>query len=376
MTTVTYSQGRLMTDSMATTISTFKGFVNQFNMNESVARNIIDDPDFIVDQLIIDDFVENNPLRNKKYSLNQVINFAKRNHNALKLLDGKYIQSDENGKYFLCPDASLKINGQKVLAVAYAGKFNFFTLPIIEYAVYHAKTIEAFFNILLNFKEIIFTNKALNFHLMLVFKEGVYRLYDLDRRSIYFHSKKDKGIIGIGSGFQLFIENNKEKFSKNNALLEDVHCYAMKNDPYTNNLVAMVDFNGNKIIQKNLILIEDLLIEKEEFIKENDNKTFKKEISNEKIKALVKCKLNFSIQTDDISREALRVERIIEENNFSCRVYTENRLASVGLSIFLPNIIGVATLAGIAAHNLLTLNPDYEIGKNILDSQINITYQA
>ncbi|MBF4102820.1 hypothetical protein INT80_10765 [Gallibacterium anatis] len=42
MTTVTYSQGRLITDTMATTISTFKGFVNQFNMNESAARNIID----------------------------------------------------------------------------------------------------------------------------------------------------------------------------------------------------------------------------------------------------------------------------------------------------------------------------------------------
>ncbi|MBF4102997.1 hypothetical protein INT80_12595 [Gallibacterium anatis] len=52
---------------MAATISTFKGFVNQFNMNESAARNIIDAPDFIVDQLIIDDFIENNPLRNKKF---------------------------------------------------------------------------------------------------------------------------------------------------------------------------------------------------------------------------------------------------------------------------------------------------------------------
>ncbi|MEE6028748.1 hypothetical protein [Avibacterium paragallinarum] len=365
-----------MTDTMATTISTFKGFVNQFDIIESADRNIIDTQGSEVDKLIFDYFIENNPLRNKKYSLNQVINFAKRNHKTLKLLDGKYIRSYENGKYFLCSDASLKINGQKVLAVAYSGTIKPFTLPIIEYAVYHAKSIDTFFNILLNFKEIIFTNKVLNFHLMLVVKEGVYLLYDLNRLSIYFHSKKDKGIIGIGSGFQLFIENNKEKFSKNNALLEDVHCYAMKNDPYTNNLVAMVDFNGDKIIQKNLILIEDSLIEKEEFIKENNNKTFKKEISNEKIKALVKCKLNFSIQTDDISREALRVERIIEENNFSCRVYTENRLASVGLSLLLPNIVGIATLAGIAAHNLLTLNPDYEIGKNILDSQINITYQA
>ncbi|MGR6680046.1 hypothetical protein ACU6T2_05255, partial [Avibacterium paragallinarum] len=154
MTTVTYSQGRLMTDTMATTISTFKGFVNQFDISESADRNIIDTQSSEVDKLIFDYLIENNPFRNKKYSLNQVINFAKRNHKTLKLLDGKYIQSDENGKYFLCPDALLKINGQKVLAVAYAGKFNFFVLPIIEYAVYHAKSIDTFFNILLNFKEI------------------------------------------------------------------------------------------------------------------------------------------------------------------------------------------------------------------------------
>ncbi|MBF4102821.1 hypothetical protein INT80_10770 [Gallibacterium anatis] len=81
-----------------------------------------------------------------------------------------------------------------------------------------------------------------------------------------------------------FFENNKEKFSKNNALLEDVHCYAMKNDRHTNNLVAMVDFNGDKTIQKNLILIEDSLIEKEEFIKANNNKTFKKKLATKKLK--------------------------------------------------------------------------------------------
>ncbi len=56
--------------------------------------------------------------------------------------------------------------------------------------------------------------------------------------------------------FNFLLKIIKKNLVKNNALLEDVHCYAMKNDRHTNNLVAMVNFNGDKTIQKILFLLK------------------------------------------------------------------------------------------------------------------------
>ncbi|KGQ23251.1 hypothetical protein JP33_00965 [Gallibacterium anatis CCM5995] len=100
-------------------------------------------------------------------------------------------------------------------------------------------------------------------------------------------------------------------------------------------------------------------------------------MSNKLIERLIKLKINFSIKTDNLSEEATRVEKIIEDNNFSCRVYTENRSALVGASALsgIGGLFGIASAVGIAAHNLATYNPDFEIGKNLVDKKINIVYK-
>lgn len=122
----------------------------------------------------------------------------------------------------------------------------------------------------------------------------------------------------------------------------------------------------------------DLCLTKEEFIDKYENHTFRSErISNKFIERLIKLKINFSIKTDNLSEEATRVEKIIEDNNFSCRVYTENRSALVGASALsgIGGLFGIASAVGIAAHNLATYNPDFEIGKNLVDKKINIVYK-
>lgn len=122
----------------------------------------------------------------------------------------------------------------------------------------------------------------------------------------------------------------------------------------------------------------DLCLTKEEFVDKYENHTFRSErISNKLIERLIKLKINFSIKTDNLSEEATRVEKIIEDNDFSCRVYTENRSALVGASALsgIGGIFGIASAVGIAAHNLATYNPDFEIGKNLVDKQINIVYK-
>lgn len=122
----------------------------------------------------------------------------------------------------------------------------------------------------------------------------------------------------------------------------------------------------------------DLCLKKEEFVDKYENHTFRSErISNKLIERLIKLKINFSIKTNNLSEQATRVEKIIEDNNFSCRVYTENRSALVGASALsgIGGLFGIASAVGIAAHNLATYNPDFEIGKNLVDKKINIVYK-
>lgn len=67
------------------------------------------------------------------------------------------------------------------------------------------------------------------------------------------------------------------------------------------------------------------------------------------------------------------VEKCIEEKGLRCRVYTRNRVLAAGAMSWTG--AGVASLAGIAAHNLATFNPDYEIGRAVVDQRLHIDYK-
>lgn len=67
------------------------------------------------------------------------------------------------------------------------------------------------------------------------------------------------------------------------------------------------------------------------------------------------------------------LEKQIERKSLSCRVYTKGRLAAAGGGALLGGA-GLLGLIGIAAHNIATLNPDYEIARNPIDHEIEVTY--
>jgi len=71
------------------------------------------------------------------------------------------------------------------------------------------------------------------------------------------------------------------------------------------------------------------------------------------------------------------LERMIEAVSLRCRIYTRGRVASAGASFFggITGVVGVASVVSLAAHNLFTYNPDYELGKNYIDHTISVTYK-
>jgi hypothetical protein len=68
------------------------------------------------------------------------------------------------------------------------------------------------------------------------------------------------------------------------------------------------------------------------------------------------------------------LEKLIESRKLSCRVYTANRLAVAGGALFggVTGIFSLASVVAIAAHNLATLNPDYEIIKYMVDDKLTV----
>jgi hypothetical protein len=75
-----------------------------------------------------------------------------------------------------------------------------------------------------------------------------------------------------------------------------------------------------------------------------------------------------------ITEAAAFIEKAIEQTGMTCRIYASGRLAGAAVgSIFLP--IGIASAIGIAAHNIVTYDPDYEIAKHVIDNKLVVTYK-
>lgn len=68
------------------------------------------------------------------------------------------------------------------------------------------------------------------------------------------------------------------------------------------------------------------------------------------------------------------LEQTIESKGLTCRIYTENRSAAIGAGLFAVGA-GLFAAVGIAAHNLATYNPDYEVGKNLINNKITVKFK-
>ena len=102
-------------------------------------------------------------------------------------------------------------------------------------------------------------------------------------------------------------------------------------------------------------------------------------IGNGKLEELVKQKKSFEVVgTSGKMSEAVNiVETAIESLGLSCRIYTKGRIAAAGATVFggVTGALGAVSAVGIAAHNLATYNPDYEVVKHVVDNKLSVIYQ-
>lgn len=67
------------------------------------------------------------------------------------------------------------------------------------------------------------------------------------------------------------------------------------------------------------------------------------------------------------------VEKEIESRGLKCRVYTRNRAVTAASLVWA--VEGLVALGAIAIHNLATRNPDYEIGRAVVDQRLYVDYK-
>lgn len=99
------------------------------------------------------------------------------------------------------------------------------------------------------------------------------------------------------------------------------------------------------------------------------------EVTGAMLGKLVHEKKSFKIcAVADISEAVKLAEKYIEIYGMSCRVYTENRAAIAAGGLLLGGI-GALAAVGVAAHNVATWNPDYEIGKDLISNNVTVIYK-
>lgn len=79
------------------------------------------------------------------------------------------------------------------------------------------------------------------------------------------------------------------------------------------------------------------------------------------------------IESDFFGDTVENLEKLIESQGLTCRVYTAGRIAALGVCA-ITIVGGVAAGLTIAAHNIATYNPDYEIA-NFYPTTLAITYK-
>ncbi|WP_271410523.1 hypothetical protein [Pseudomonas sp. Q1-7] len=104
------------------------------------------------------------------------------------------------------------------------------------------------------------------------------------------------------------------------------------------------------------------------------------EISNSQLLDKIKKRESFVIQRVDPMRFSSAIdliEKTIDGQGLKFRTYTIGRVATAGATIFggVTGALGLLSGIAIAAHNIVTWNPDYEIGKSIFNASIYVTYK-
>lgn len=99
------------------------------------------------------------------------------------------------------------------------------------------------------------------------------------------------------------------------------------------------------------------------------------DLSDALLRVLIGRSVSFKVLAcGDQSAMVRRLESAIEQKGMTCRIYTANRIVAAGGAALVTGA-GVAAVAAIAAHNLATWNPDYEIMKDIVDNKVSVIFK-
>lgn len=103
------------------------------------------------------------------------------------------------------------------------------------------------------------------------------------------------------------------------------------------------------------------------------------QLSTECLNELIRDRKSFKIiDITDMSHAVSYVEKAVEARDLSCRVYTEYRSAAMGSAAIPTGVtqaVGLFSAIGIGLHNLVTYNPDYELGKNKISKTLSVIYK-
>jgi hypothetical protein len=115
--------------------------------------------------------------------------------------------------------------------------------------------------------------------------------------------------------------------------------------------------------------------ESDYYKKVNNFKIRKQSLTKSFLLKLLAERKSFTVfDVSDISGLVTELEGEIESLNMSCRIYTEYRASALAGEVLLGGV-GLLAAVAIAAHNVATYNPDYEVGKNKLNRSISVTYK-
>ncbi|RYF49435.1 MAG: hypothetical protein EOO38_07895 [Cytophagaceae bacterium] len=101
-------------------------------------------------------------------------------------------------------------------------------------------------------------------------------------------------------------------------------------------------------------------------------------ISNEEISKLILQKKSFTIidiPASTFGNTVETIEKLIEAQGLTCRIYVAGRMAAFGAATALTMMGGLVTGLAIAAHNIATFNPDYEIAKYFVTKKLIVSHK-
>ena len=103
------------------------------------------------------------------------------------------------------------------------------------------------------------------------------------------------------------------------------------------------------------------------------------DLNSERVRALINQRKSFEVLglSGRMDSAVSKVETLIESDGLSCRVYIYGRVAAAGATVFggVTGVLGIASAVGMAAHNLATYNPDYEVAKHKIDNKLSVKYK-